>query len=68
MFALSILDPNSQFDLVLDKIERLLQATRRTDVVQLLKVTALIALKQAQATKKILHALADNPALSGTQW
>ncbi len=68
MFALSILEQNSQFDLVLDIIETLPSTTRQTDVVQLAKASALIALKQDQAAEQILRLLSDNPALSGAQW
>jgi putative PEP-CTERM system TPR-repeat lipoprotein len=68
MFALSILEQNSQFDLVLEIIETLDPTTRQTDVVQLAKASALIALKQDQAAEKILRLLGDNQALSGAQW
>jgi len=68
MFALSILEQNSQFDLVLDIIETLPATTRQMDVVQLAKASALIAFKQDQAAEKILRLLDDNSALSGAQW
>jgi Flp pilus assembly protein TadD len=68
MFALSILQQNSQFDLILDVIETLPATTRQTDVVQLAKASALIDLKQDQAAEQILRLLGDNQALSGAQW
>ena len=69
MFALSILEQNNQFDLVLTLIEKQPTSIRYSNAAQLTKASAFIALNQDKAAEEVLISLSKKKqVLSGAQW
>jgi len=68
IFALSILEENSQFALILALIDGLESQTQQLNTVRLVKASALISLQQDDAAEEVLLSLDQNQGLSDAQW